>query len=71
MDSSKAFEGGEHLKANGLEWFVAQHTCCGGTQGQIEVQDQKEKEKDATMEELVIAPKPWLVGSLVMKRPRV
>jgi hypothetical protein len=41
MDSSKAFEGGERLKANGLEWFVAQHTCCGGTQGQIEVQDQK------------------------------
>jgi hypothetical protein len=29
------------------------------------------KEKDTTMEELVIAPRPWLVGILVMKMPIV
>ncbi len=37
----KEFEGGEHLKENGLKWFATQHIGCGGTQGQEEVQNQK------------------------------
>ncbi len=37
--SFEASKGGEHVKANGLGRFDAQHTCYGGTQGQEEVQD--------------------------------
>jgi hypothetical protein len=33
------------LKANGLKRTNTQHNCCGGTQNQEELQDQKEKEK--------------------------
>jgi hypothetical protein len=53
MDSSKAFEGGEHLEANGLKWFVAITQVLVEPKAKKKYKTKKEKEKDTTVEELV------------------